>query len=203
MSWFSSERKNPVEESEVMLGDGVFSSPGLEMIVKELEKAPPSAILELGAPSNETLHFFGNLGHQVVVQDLFRGRSADRKGTRQLQADEALPEAGEFALILVWDLLHYFDASARRPFGVRLEKLAAPGALALVMASSSTPIPPSPIHFHVKKRGSMRYQLEPGPRLEPPRFNTRDALQTLPGFVAERIFQLRNGLQELVLRRNG
>ncbi len=114
-----------------------------------------------------------------------------------------LPEGeARFDVILMWDLLHYIDPAERRAFGQRLAGLARPGAMVFAFAASSREIPAAPIHFRIEAADRLRYGISGSDKLPPPRLGARDVEQAMVSFTAERIFQLRNGFQEIILERN-
>lgn len=205
MSWIFGRKKD--QERETADASEVFTSPGMAIVAERLKRNPGSAVLELGAPSTESLAFLAKNGHDVEVVDLYHSSGPARSGALRgfLPAASQLPlPEGEalFDVILMWDLLHYIDAADRRHFGNRLAVLARPGAIVFAFASSSREIPSAPIHFRIEAADRLRYGgLASGDRLPPPRLGARDVEQAMTSFTGERIFQLRNGFQEILLER--
>jgi len=205
MSWIFGRKKD--QERETSDASEVFSSPGMAIVAERLSRRPGSAVLELGAPSTESLAFLAKNGHDVEVVDLYHstspGRSGSLRGLLPPASQLPLPEGeARFDVILMWDLLHYIDPADRRLFGTRLAALAKPGAMLFVMASSSREIPTAPIHFRIEAADRLRYSgLASGDKLPPPRLGARDVEQAMSSFSGERIFQLRNGFQEIILER--
>ncbi len=205
MSWIFGRKK--ALEREAAAASEVFSSPGLAIVSTRLARRPGSAILELGSPSTESLAFLAKNGHDVEVVDLYHStgpvRSANLRGLLPAASQLPLPEGeARFDLILLWDLLHYIDPAERRQFGARLATLAKPGAHVFGVAASSREIPAAPIHFRIEAADRLRYGIEGSEKLPPPRLGARDVEQAMVSFTVERIFQLRNGFQEIVLERN-
>lgn len=205
MSWIFGRKK--AQEREADASSEVFSSPGFAIVAERLMRRPGSTVLELGAPSTESLAFLARNSHDVEVVDLYHStgptRAATLRGLLPPASQLPLPEGeGRFDVILLWDLLHYIDPAERRQFGVRLATLAKSGALIFVFASSSKEIPSSPIHFRIEAADRLRYGITGNDKLPPPRLGARDVEQAMVSFTAERIFQLRNGFQEIVLERN-
>lgn len=205
MSWIFGRKKT--QEREAAAASEVFPSPGFAIVAERLLRRPGSVVLELGSPSTESLAFLAKNSHDVEVVDLYHSVSPSRagglRGTLPPTSELPLPE-GEprFDVLLLWDLLHYIDPAERRAFGARLAAVARPGALAFVVASSSKEIPVAPIHFRIEAGDRLRYGMSGNERLPPPRLGARDVEQAMVSFTAERIFQLRNGFQEIVLERN-
>lgn len=205
MSWIFGRKKENERETAA---SEVFPSPGMAIVAERLQRRPGAAVLELGAPSTESLAFLAQHSHDVEVVDLYHSagpssRSGALRGLLPAVASLPLPEGeARFDVILMWDLLHYVDPAERRLFGQRLADLARPGAMVFAFASSSKEIPATPIHFRIEGADRLRYQVAGAERLPPPRLGARDVEQAMAHFSAERIFQLRNGFQEIVLERN-
>jgi hypothetical protein len=207
MSWIFGRKKEQEREIATAASE-VFSSPGMAIVSERLLRRPGSPVLELGAPSTESLAFLAKNGHDVEVVDLYHSslpaRTSSPRGLLPPASQLPLPEGeARFEVILMWDLLHYLDPADRRPFGARLAALAKPGAMVFALAASSREIPAAPIHFRIEAADRLRYAgLFSGEKLPPPRLGARDVEQAMLSFSAERIFQLRNGFQEIVLERN-
>ncbi len=205
MSWIFGRKKD--QDRDVAEAGEIFTSPGMAIVAERLKRQPGSAVLELGAPSTESLAFLAKHGHDVEVVDLYHSSSPARSGALRgllpAAAQLPLPEGeARFDVILMWDLLHYIDPADRRLFGARLAALAKPGALVFAFASSSREIPTAPIHFRIEAADRLRYGgLTSGEKLPPPRLGARDVEQAMTSFTGERIFQLRNGFQEILLER--
>lgn len=205
MSWFSRKKEN---ERDAGAASEVFSSPGMAIVAERLQRRPGSVVLELGAPSTESLAFLAKQSHDVEVVDLYHsagpsGRTGALRGLLPAVATLPLPDGeARFDVILMWDLLHYIDPAERRAFGQRLAGLARPGSMVFTLASSSKEIPAAPIHFRIEAADRLRYNVVGTDKLPPPRLGARDVEQAMVSFSAERIFQLRNGFQEIILERN-
>lgn len=213
MSWFSRRRpKDDRKAGEIAppeLSSGVQRSPGLALLSQELAKRPPGAILDLGSSSTETVQFLSRYCDNISIQDLFQSARPPAGARATIfrfddGALQALPEAGEkFDLILVWDLLHYFERSECAPLIDRLAARCQPGALVFLLASAIAPIPLTPIRFKVHSVELLDYHLPSEERVASPQLRTRDVEQIMAGFSPVRLFQLRNGLQEFLFRYEG
>lgn len=204
MSWFS--RKSTRREAPPgVLVDGAGRSPGMAAVVEHLRRLRDPAVLDLGASSSESLGYLSELAHDVAIQDVFHssgqseGQRAEAFRFRRAE-DVSLPEPadGLFDAILAWDVLHYLPRAERPRFGARLAALCAPRGRVLVVASETARIPPTPIHFKILAEDRLEYVLSSS-RVEPPGVTTRDVEQAFVPLESERIYQLRNGLRELVL----
>ncbi|MEO1088226.1 MAG: class I SAM-dependent methyltransferase, partial [Acidobacteriota bacterium] len=204
MIWSRKKRFRRGQEAGT-LSPGRHHSPGLELVLGELERADSPAVLDLGPSSRENLEAFAEFTDDLLIQDCFHrvGVNGQRGEIFDFgpAADVELPERTEaFDLIFAWDLLHYFSRPEAIRFAARLEQRLAPGGLILVHASTTVPIPPSPIQFKYADRKHLDYELDPG-RVPSPTMPIRVVEKMLAGCSSVRIFQLRNGLQEFVLRR--
>jgi len=206
MSWFS--RRKPVVEAlgPTGLASGVYRSPGMERLAKELDHRHPDSILDLGPSSTENVGFLSRYTPNLSIQDLFHS-ACDEAGKRSTafrfgDPDSLeLPAAGErFDVVLIWDLIHYFEPAGRQPFVARLAAHCAPNALVFLIASSSAAIPLIPIQFKIASPDSLHYTLPEDERTMPGDFKTRQIEGLMTGFEPLRFFQLRNGLQEFLFR---
>jgi hypothetical protein len=152
------------------------------------------------------VEFFSRYCDNVSIQDLFRSGGGE-EGARNLvfrfsDLDSLpLPQAkdGPYDVILVWDLLHYFEKAHRGILMKRLHKLCAPKAMVFIMASATAAIPAIPVHFKIDSKDHLTYSLADGATMvAAPGLRTRDVEQMMLGFSPLRSFQLRNGMQEFV-----
>ncbi len=197
------QRPGPTE-----LVAGIHRSPGLKHLCGRLRNQPEPSVLDLGPSSTENLAFLSDLGAKVQVQDLFRscggeyGSRVDRYTFPDV-AEVSLPEEGAFDTILFWDLLHYFERPQIKALMARLQPVIKPGGEMHVIASATAPIPPTPMQFRIVDAEQLEYQLFSDSRMAAPEFKPRVVEQLLPGFRPNRLFQLRNGLQEFLFTYEG
>ncbi len=209
MSWFS-RRKHKVEAlGPAVLQTGVYRSPGLTRLGKELDRRRPESILDLGPSSTENVNFFSRYTTNLCIQDLFHGACHDtgRRSTAfRFGAAETLefPALGDrFDVVLMWDLIHYFAPEERRRFVARLARYCQPNAFVFLLGSSITSIPLVPIHFKIEDEQSLFYTVSEDERMEPGGLTTRLVEGLMDNFEPLRCFQLRNGLQEFLFRYDG
>lgn len=203
--WFSrSPARRPSEAGQIHAGPE--RSPGFELLCQRIATKSPNAILDLGPSSTENLEFLATLCDNVMVQDLFHS-AGEQGGQRStvFHFDDAhkvpLPSKRKFDVVLMWDLLHYFEASERAPFVKRLARICQEGALVLVMGSAIAPIPRTPIHFKIEAKNRLNYVIDSEEWADSPGLNTRTVESAMKGFAPMRLFQLRNGLQEFLFVR--
>ncbi len=207
MGWFFGRRKpQGIQPSSLELEDGSHPSPGLEVLWATLRRSPPRAILDLGASSTENLRFLSTFTDNLAIIDLFRGaREADGARASVFSFDseimDSLPAGGEkFDVVLLWDLLHYFDRSTFHRFEERLVTLCHPRTLVHLLAANHAEVPLTPMRFKLEEQDSLCYSVPVGERAPGARLTTREVEIRLSRFDPWRMFQLRNGLQEFLFR---
>lgn len=208
MSWFSRRKHHGEFPAQVGATSGTHSSPGVAALADELAKRRVESILDLGASHNDNLVFLGQYCGNIVIHDLVgvRGEAltAPRASLFQVRPESLAIDAGRgFDVILLWDLLHYVERSQAGVFVARLADLARPGALVLLLAAGSTPIPLIPIRFKIRDRGHLCYEVASERRGPAPRFTPRQVERLMEGFCPVRFFQLRSGLQEFLFQYEG
>jgi hypothetical protein len=206
MAWFFGRRRPQGEfPEEVGVTTGPHRSPGLTALSEELDKRRVEAILDLGASFHENVRYMSRYCGNIVIRDLVNAHGDELSGPRaslyRLDVDsvEAADET-RYDAILLWDLLHYVERPRLADFAGRLARLARPGALALLLASATTPIPMTPVQFRIRDRNCLIYQVRGERRSPAPQFTPRTVERLFPGFRPLRFFQLRNGLQEFLLQ---
>jgi SAM-dependent methyltransferase len=203
MIWFKRKRPRGQMPGPTGVVSGVHRSPGLAVLCDVLEERAGSTVLDLGPSSTENVAFLAQLGANVQIQDLFRSSGGAHGSRAEIYrfddvAGLPLPTEGRFDAILVWDLLHYFDPKQVPSLIERLATVSRPGTLLLACASATAPIPPTPIQFKIARRDRLEYLVAEEARTSAPDLSPRRVEKLLPGFQPLRIFQLRNGMQELL-----
>ena len=209
MSWFS--HRKPVVEAlgPAVLQSGVHRSPGMTRLGRELERRRPEAILDLGTSSTENVTYLSRFTSNLCIQDLFHGACDDpgrRSAAFRFGGTETLElpaEGDRFDVLLMWDLIHYFEAEERRRFATRLASYCRPDAFVFLLGSSSARMPLVPIQFKIESDDALHYTLPEGERMEPGGLTTREVEGLMADFKPMRCFQLRNGLQEFLFRYEG
>lgn len=208
MGWFSRRKPAAATLGPSELASGAHRSPGMTRLAQELDRRRPESILDLGPSSTENVAFFSRYTGNLCIQDLFHG--CDEPGRRaaafRFESVESLhlPAEGDlFDVVLIWDLIHYFEPADRQRFVDRLAAYCRPEAFVFLLGSSTAAIPLVPIHFKVAGTDSLYYQVTEGDRTEPGGLTTRLVEGLMQGFEPLRCFQLRNGLQEFLFRYRG
>jgi len=209
MRWpFSHPKPRGEPPGPTRLESGVHRAPGLATLCDGLAGEKARSVLDFGPSSTENVEFLSRLVERVQIQDLFRscgGTYGARAEIYRFPAVEriALPEDGPYDAILLWDLLHYFEPSQIPPLVARLGRLSRPGSRVLLIASAKVPIPPTPVQFKIAGRDRLVYRVATDQRLPPPQLTPRQIEKLFRGFAPLRLFQLRNGLQELLFVYRG
>lgn len=209
MSWFS--RQKPVVKAlgPDVLQSGSYRSPGMIRLGEELERRRPEAILDLGMSSTENVTYLSRYTSNLSIQDLFHTACDDpgqRSSAFRFSGAEALglpAEEERFDVVLMWDLIHYFEPEDRRSFAARLAGYCRSEAFVFLLGSSSAQVPFVPIQFKIESKGSLHYTLPEEGRMEPGGLTTREVESLMADFQPIRCFQLRNGLQEFLFRYRG
>lgn len=210
MSWLFNRRKRETPSAVPRgLETGSHRSPGFAVICRELERFAEPRVLDLGRTSTENLEFLSRYGSQVAVADLFRscgGVEGERPVPFRFPPAASLPLPdgdGPFDVILVWDLLHYLERSELAGFTARLRALSRAGTWVFFTISTRMPIPATPIHFRIETTELLHYGIVSATRLPAPQYTPREVEKVMTGYVPERSFQLRSGLQELLFQHEG
>ncbi|MEM6795139.1 MAG: class I SAM-dependent methyltransferase [Acidobacteriota bacterium] len=204
--WPFTSKKRAAGSEAGKLEAGVHRSPGLGELSGVVRDEKVQAVLDLGASSTENIEALAGWCDDFVVQDCFRSAgSAEGERTAAFRfgsgSEIDLPEPDQlFDIVLLWDLLHYFDREEARAFASRLAERTVPGGLLLAHASAVTPIPPTPIQFKIVESDRLEYVCGEA-RVAAPEMTTRAIEQLMQSFKPLRVLQLRNGLQELIFQR--
>lgn len=207
MGWLFNRRKPlGTAPGPTRLESGVHRSPGFAAVCAYLAARRDVTLLDLGPTSTENLRFLSAYAARVEVADLFRscgGAYAARAEPFRFPAGDAipLPEGGGFDVVLAWDLFHYIEHAEMAAFTARLAALVRPGALLLMIASAAEPVPPTPMQFKILDAERLDYLVHTELRHPAPVLTPRVVEKNLSGWTPSRLFQLRNGLQELLFSR--
>ena len=205
MSWFTRRKPRGQKPSSLLLENGPRPSPGLEALCRFLASSEEPAVLDLGSSSSENVTFLSRFSEKVTVDDLYRSASGEAGARSQaFRFDESiaehLPEGeGKFDVVLLWDLLHYFERESFELFSVRLAELCRPEAQIYAIASNHAELPQAPIHFKILSEDTLHYEVPPGERSSV-QLTTREVERRMALFQPLRLFQLRNGMQEFLFR---
>ncbi len=111
-----------------------------------------------------------------------------------------LRELGSYDLVLLWDLVNYMDKAAVEELIRLLHDLILPGGIVLMAIHSRSPYPDRPALYQIQSNERLTVIPEGEVSRTMP-FNTSDFLKRCSPAFESRSFQLRSGVQEIVLSR--
>jgi hypothetical protein len=196
----------PSDPPETAVSPKVYKSLGLNAILDTLEDDRTYSILDLGPALQDNLHFWSQFSCTLHIHDFYRGyREWKAAAEPEEEWDEAafsqlLPFSAKtvFDIILVWDLLNYFDL---RELGGLLRKLSRwcrPGTKLFVLISILPDIPVSPTKFRILSREQIIHEIPSQETKPSPRHQPRDIVKLMEPFTVSCSFLLRQGIQEYV-----
>jgi len=187
---------------------GEHRSPGFAALCSQLRPGGDAAVLDLGPASGANVAFFSEMGCRLHVSDLYRSLqdgaprpAGDTQGFARA-CRELLPETdgSTFDYVLAWDLLNYLAPDEIEVLARYLTALCHPGTDLFTMISIRHQIPVRPLGYQILSQNELRYG-EPARVLrDSPEYKEPTLLRLLPGFLVQRCFLLRNGMQEYLLR---
>lgn len=184
------------------------ASLALAALSEWLVTVPAPRVLDLSCAVGANLDFFARFAGRLKVLDLFaslrRGRAPGRfeEAPAELLAEVLQREAGDYDLILVWDVLDYLPRPALPVLGTELARLSSPGARVLILVSGRPEIPAEPVPFRILDDRNLSYALRAPQMRKSPRWPPGLVQQALAGFSVDRSYLLRHGVQEYLLARN-
>lgn len=200
----SSRPKPPVPPED----DGRIAHHTLALteLVSWLERKPGLTVLDLGAASGGNLAFLSRYTAHLHIADIYQ-TLRNRYGRVPVDApvlDRCLSTqlpAGPFDLVLVWDLLNYFDTEQLEVIGKHLARVTSDEALVFSLINTRRQMPDRPLSFEIADDSTLIYKgssslLRPGPGYKEPQL-----ARCLAEFGVETSFLLRHGIQEYILGR--
>lgn len=190
-----------------------YSSRALREAVSHLRSPGCKTILDLGRPSGDNVRFFSDYNCRLFISDFFD--SLAREGTAARQNTAAFSDACSrllefpagtyFDLILLWDLLNYFNLAEIGILTNSLRCRCRPGTRIIALLSTYRSMPDEPFRFVASDGARLRYELATKARRDSPRHMEVDVLSEMPGFEVETCTLLRHGMREycFVFNENG
>lgn len=188
-----------------------LKAPLFRLLVDRLEAGDRHVILDLGAATTPMLELLGQFRCRVDITDLaadggIERMNADAEGEDLVaRAASLLPErredAGDFDIVLCWDLPNYLKPAPLSAFMTAIAERARPGALvhALIVYSERT-MPEQPGRFVPDEELRLVNRAGPCPEMPAPRYSPEDLGRIMRGFAIDRAMLLANGMQEFLFR---
>lgn len=153
-------------------------------------------VLHLGPLQSETLSFLG--AYCVLLTS--PGLPDELNAASLARLFDKLRQLGPYDLVLLWDLPNYMDKSAVEALIELLHDLLAPGSVVLMAIHSRSPYPEQPALYRIQSTERL-VVIPQGALGRTQSFNTADFLKRCTPAFESRSFQLRSGVQEIVLCR--
>ena len=210
MSRSSSEYRN----LGLQTGDLVFSSRVPEMIFQHMGEERKYHILDLGPPTQENVTLFSKPNVKFYIDDLRGNLSSSRPdlefGVSSLRAlkfsatelSQLLPYSPDtrFDVILLWDLLNYFNETSIEALISHLGQFCRRGALLYFLTSTHREMPTRPARMYFQNKNQVKYSSQSPIEECSPRYSPKHLEQIMSGFTISRLYLLANGLQEHLFR---
>lgn len=188
----------------------VHPSPGFEALSQWVRTVSAPRILDLGDAVGPNLNYFAERSGRLHVVALYSALQGHPAGPERLDALSAqafadlLPVTGEgsFDVILIWDLFNYLTRPQIRALGQQLTRLSHPGTRALAMISNRAQVPAAPVPFKIVDERTLLYPMSAPQKRTNPRWPPGEVQQAMKGFIVDRSFLLRHGIQEFLFIRD-
>ena len=200
-------------------------SSGLHELARLLQSEEPLCVLDIGSTSAANIRYLTERGHKIYSEDLLEASTdpglvtQDEDGRRILDSKVFFKEnlayaAGQFDLVLCWNLADYMDESLVKPVVARLWSMMKPGAVVLAFFHTREAGPDAPCYRyhivgpdtlemqHVRKgpAGTTRTAIEGGFRLQRV-FNNRHIENLFRDFTSIKFFLTRDNVREVLVVR--
>lgn len=227
MSWFRDRRQSagdrPEREAEEGAGEPArreeesHLSPALAEAFGDLEPESPLHVLDLGPAVGENLTFLSQRYRcRLQVGDLFRSAIASGQPFTDPDADarrlfaqllpageEGAPSERRIDLVLAWDLLDYLRRDQVVALSERLAAMCRPGGRIYALVHIGKEVPREPRSYVLRDGGELLYRGPTEPSRPATRYRPAEVDAMTPGFIVDRTYLLRHGVQEYLLERSG
>ncbi|HEV3205433.1 MAG TPA: methyltransferase domain-containing protein [Terriglobales bacterium] len=145
-------------------------SSGLGALIKTLESEETLCVLDLGSTSPANIRYCTERGHKIYSDDLLLSSTdptlatKDEAGKPILDSKRFLAEnlgyaAGQFDIVLCWNLADYLDESLVKPVVGRLWSLLKPGGMLLAFFHTQEAGPDAPCYrYHIVGNDTLEMQ---------------------------------------------
>lgn len=189
---------------ETKPGSETIRSKVFEDICRQMQSRRQLRVMDFGSQTGNFKFFTGLGTAQYILADL----PAQWLARDAISGDGAdfnhawFSEQGKLDVLLIWDLLNYFDLHDANRWFEQLVSYCRPGTFAYLILIHKPMMPAKPGAFHIIDAGQVNYRFEGGQR-ECPRYSQYQLCKIMPGFVVYRSYLLQNGMQEYVLEFKG
>jgi SAM-dependent methyltransferase len=193
-------------------------SSGLGELSRMLASEEALCVLDLGSTSPNNIRYLTEHGHRVYSEDLLVASTdpslatKDEQGNRILDSKQFLSDnlvypAGQFDIVLCWNLADYMDESLVKPVVGRLWSMLKPGGVLLAFFHTKEAGPDAPCYrFHIV--GTDTLEMQPielrrstdNFRLQRV-FNNRHIENLFRDFASIKFFLTRDNVREVLVVR--
>ncbi len=184
-----------------------FRSRALTQLLESRPTDRPWEVLDLGAPNQQNLMFFGRRSAHYGIEDLHRSLEPVRRGL-EYDLDKAAALEGwlrfeadrRFDLVLAWDLLNYLPRGLLELIDERLAPHCHPRTEFYALLAMEEKIPAQPGRPTVIDDETIRLDGWEGPRTRSwDRHTTTVLTDSMPHWTIDRTFLLKVHMHEVLL----
>lgn len=183
------------------------NAPLFRRLVDSLSEERRSVVLDLGSVRPEMVALLTPFRCRLEIADVAEGLpELDAEPDPSLwraKAEALLPPARKEPadIVFCWDLLNYVQRPALSAFMDCVADRMRPGAFVhALIAYSATQMPVRPSQYSPLPDGRLLEVVTTDVQRSAPRYSSDDLRRALPGFTAESVMLLKNGMQEYLFR---
>lgn len=181
------------------------ASLALRHLIKTIDPAQPTRILDLGAACASNIKFYSKIARKFHFEDLsaaIAGRCESQKSAGANPEKSVLDETLSlrknqfFDLIFCWDILNYLEPEEISRLGGMLAEHAHSETQIFLLLPVGSEIASVPLKFQVMEHDRLNYEEEGAGYTASPRYNKSDLKKFWPHFKRNKSFLLKNGFEE-------
>ncbi len=185
---------------------GEYLSRGLELTLSLLGTTRTRKTLDLGAAHGVNLEAYSPFSEKVFFADLFRSRR-ERFPEEALSAEileQLIPTTPSFQFdaIFCWDILNYLQEAELETLIRFLVAHSGPKTVIFALYPTRESMTETPTDFRILGSSLLAYDQASLTLRAAPAYSQRHVRELFPDFKAERVFLLRNGMQEVVYAKS-
>jgi hypothetical protein len=183
------------------------ASPGLQSIIESLDPEVSIRVFDLGPAVSANISFLSRYSGHIQIADAVADLTAivpdedepDRTATR---VEEVVPvDAGDYDLVLLWDVLSYLDRDVAKTLVARLRSACRPGGRLLLLVHSGSEMPEQPCTYVIRSGDRIANRSSSTSTMAVRELAPAEVERLLEGFRIEASFVLRHGMREFVAVR--